>query len=60
VEEFKGTFLNIAHTSDERTLILQMFVYISLFFTLLTIPFIEVLRRELERRKVEINLGKGA
>ena len=37
-----------------------MFVYISLFFTLLTIPFIEVLRRELERRKVEINLGKGA
>ena len=51
-------FLNIAHTADERTLILQMFVYISLFFTLLTIPFIELLRRELERRNVDINLGK--
>jgi hypothetical protein len=55
---FEKTFLNIAHNGDERTLILQMFVYISLLFTLLTIPFIELLRRELERRKVEINLGK--
>ena len=55
---FANTFLNIAHTADERTLILQMFIYISLFFTLLTIPFIELLRRELERRNVDINLGK--
>jgi len=58
VERFADIFLNIAHTGDQRTLILQMFVYISLFFTLLTIPFIELLRRELERRKVEINLGR--
>jgi hypothetical protein len=58
VEAFEKSFLNIAHTPDERTLILQMFVYISLFFTLLTIPFIELLRRELARRKVEINLGR--
>jgi hypothetical protein len=55
---FGNTFLNIAHTDDERTLILQMFVYISLIFTLLTIPFIEMLRRELARRKVDINLGR--
>ena len=46
-------------TIDERTLILQMFVYISLFFTLLTIPFIEMLRRELARQGVEIRLAGG-
>jgi hypothetical protein len=58
VAAFEKTFLNIAHTGDDRTLILQIFVYISLIFTLLTIPFIELLRRELERQKVKINLGK--
>ena len=54
---FEETGLNIAGTSDERTLILQIFVYISLFFTVLTIVFIELLRRELKRRGVSINLG---
>ena len=58
VQAFGHTFLNIAKTADQRTLILQMFVYISLFFTLLTIPFIMLLRRELERRNVQINLGR--
>jgi hypothetical protein len=58
VQAFGETFLNIAGAPDERTLILQMFVYFSLFFTLLTIPFIELLRRELDRRGVKINLGK--
>jgi hypothetical protein len=55
---FKDSFLNVAHTTDERTLILQMFIYISLFLTLLTIPFVEILRRELARQKIDINLGK--
>ena len=55
---FQDSFLNVAGTPDERTVILQMFVYISLFFTLLTIPFIELLRRELARKKIDINLGK--
>ena len=50
--------MNVANTMDERTIILQMFVYISLFFTLLTIPFIELLRRELARQKIDINLGR--
>ena len=35
----------------------RLFVYISLFFTLLTIPFIEMLRRELEKRGIRIRLG---
>ena len=60
VKGFEGTMLNIAGSSDERTLILQMFVYISLLFTLLAIPFIELLRRELKRREVEIHLGRRA
>jgi hypothetical protein len=55
---FGDSFLNIARTNDERTIILQIFVYISLIFTLLTIPFIEMLRRELARGKIKINLGK--
>jgi hypothetical protein len=41
-------------------IILQLFVYISLLFTLLTIPFIEMLRRELEKRGIRIRLGDGS
>jgi len=58
IAAFAASPLNIAATKDERTLILQIFVYISLFFTLLTIPFIELLRRELERRGIVIRLGR--
>jgi MFS family permease len=58
IRAFENSFMNVAGTDNERTLILQMFVYISLFFTLLTIPFIELLRRELARKKININLGK--
>ena len=57
LDTFQASFLNIAGTTDTRTLILEMFVYISLFFTLLTIPFIELLRRELDRRGIEVHLG---
>jgi len=60
---FRGSPLNIAQTSDERTLILELFVYTGLLFTLLTIPFIHVLRRELADRDIEIDLvgeEKGA
>jgi len=53
---FESSMLNIATTSDERTLILQMFVYIGLVFTMLTIPFIVLLRRALGRENVQINL----
>jgi hypothetical protein len=44
---FQTSVLNIAHTADQRTLILELFVYISLLFTLLTIPFLVLLKREL-------------
>ena len=33
--------------SDTRTLILQMFVYMSLFFTLLALPVVIILQRAL-------------
>jgi hypothetical protein len=45
-------------TEDERTLILQLFVYISILSTLLTIPFVELLRRELGLRSIAIRLGR--
>jgi hypothetical protein len=35
-----------------------MFVYISLLFTLLTIPFLYMLKRELGRRGSAIDLGR--
>lgn len=54
---FTGSLLEFAGTTDSRTLILQIFIYISLFFTLLTLPFIELLRRELNRQKIEIDLA---
>ena len=49
----------MAGTSDERTVILQMFVYISLYFTLLTLPFIAMLKRELTRQGIVIQLGSS-
>jgi MFS family permease len=57
VEAFRNSPLDIAKTTDERTLILELFVYISLTFTLLTIPFLELLKRELRRRDIAIALG---
>jgi len=35
-----------------------MFIFISLFFTLLTIPFIELLRRDLKKQGIKIILSK--
>lgn len=58
-ETFQGSVLDIAKVSDDRTLILQMFVYISLFFTVLTIPFIVLLKRELARQGIKIKLGSS-
>ncbi|MGH6903055.1 MAG: hypothetical protein ACREIR_09985, partial [Geminicoccaceae bacterium] len=57
VAAFRGSALDIAGTADERTLILEIFVYVSLLFTLLTIPFLQMLKRELDRRGVVIKLG---
>ncbi|MGH7255366.1 MAG: hypothetical protein ACREI3_06270, partial [Nitrospirales bacterium] len=54
---FHGSWLDIAGVGDERTLILEIFVYVSLLFTLLTIPFILLLKRELERQQIVIQLG---
>jgi len=45
VNGFYGSIFDFAGIQDSRTLILEIFVYIGLVFTLLTIPFIEMLRR---------------
>lgn len=58
-ETFQASVFNIAKVSDDRTLILQMFVYISLFFTVLTIPFVVLLKRELARQGIRIKLGSS-
>jgi hypothetical protein len=57
---FSGSPFDIAGSGDARTLVLQIFVYISLFFTLLTVPFLELLRRELVRREITVELGGAA
>jgi len=55
LESFYQSPLDIAGNPDERTLILQLFVYISLFFTALATPVGAVLRRALERAGVRIS-----
>jgi hypothetical protein len=52
---FQNSLLDIAGIADQRTLILQLFVYISLFFNLLSVPFIYLLKRALERHNIEIS-----
>lgn len=57
IEAFQGSFLDIAKTNNPRVLILEIFVYISLVFTLLTVPFVQMLRTELRSKKIAIDLG---
>jgi hypothetical protein len=60
LEAFHGSAFDVAGVADERALILQIFVYIGLFFTLLTVPFLVALQRELGRRAITIDLaGRG-
>lgn len=58
INGFQGSLFEFAHSFETRTLILELFVYISLLFTLLTIPFIELLRRELLRQRINIDLSE--
>jgi hypothetical protein len=57
---FRASIFEIAGSTDTRTLILEFFVYVSLFFTLLTIPFIELLKREMRRQKIVVELSGPA
>jgi hypothetical protein len=60
LDAFHGSVFDVAGVADERTLILQLFVYVGLFFTLLTVPFLVALQRELARRGITIDLaGRG-
>jgi MFS family permease len=54
LEAFYRSPLDIAGVSDPRTLILEIFVYVSLFFTLLALPVVIILKRALSRRGIEI------
>ncbi|MDP3769997.1 MAG: hypothetical protein U1A23_01580 [Candidatus Sungbacteria bacterium] len=54
---FESSLFNFSAAHNERLLILQMFVYISVFFTALGIPFIMLLKRELKRKGIEISLA---
>jgi MFS family permease len=56
---FQGSMFEIANSLNTRTLILEMFIYISLLFTLLTVPFIELLRRDLKKQGIKIVLSEA-
>jgi hypothetical protein len=61
LESFYLSPFDIAGVPDKRTLILQLFVYISLFFTLLTVPVVILVKRALTRRGVHItNIEPGS
>jgi hypothetical protein len=52
---------DIAGVADKRTLILQVFVYISLCFTLLALPVVVILKRALTRQRIHItNVEPGS
>ena len=55
IRAFHQSPFDIAGAPDARTLILQIFVYLSLFFTLLALPVVVILKRELERRGIHIS-----
>jgi MFS family permease len=55
LETFYLSPLDIARVADKRTLILQLFIYISLFFTLLSVPVVVVLKRALTRHGIQIS-----
>lgn len=55
LDAFSHSPLDIAGAGDARTLILQIFVYVSLFFTLAALPVVVALQRALERRGIVIN-----
>jgi MFS family permease len=52
---FHDSPFDISGVPDTRTLILQLFVYISLAFTLLALPVVVSLKRALARRGIEIH-----
>jgi hypothetical protein len=56
---FAQSPFNIAGSTDTRTLILQIFVYLSLFFTLLAVPVVIVLKRALDRGGIRISNDEG-
>ncbi len=58
LQAFYQSPFDIAGVVDTRTLILQIFVYISLFFTLLALPVVVILKQALARRGIEINNRK--
>lgn len=57
VGAFEGSPLNVAGSSDPRTVILQFFIWVKLAFVLIEIPFVALLAREGRRRGLPVRLG---
>lgn len=53
---FENSIFNIAGSHDMMVLILQIFVYIGAFFTLIAIPFIYWIKREFDHREIQVHL----
>jgi hypothetical protein len=54
---FENSIFNIAGSHEMMILILQIFVYISAFFTLITIPFIYWVKKEFDQKGIEVHLS---
>ena len=54
LDAFHHSWLDIAGVANQRTIILQLFIYIGLAFTLLSVPFIHMLRLAFRRHQIEI------
>ena len=53
---FEYSIFNISRTHDMTLLILQIFVYISAFFTAITFPFVYWVKKEFDSRQISVHL----
>lgn len=54
---FEVSIFNISRSHDLTVLILQIFVYISAFFTVVTVPFVYWVKKEFAVRKIDVRLN---
>ncbi len=57
MNSFEYSYFNIAQTHNPMVLILQIFVYVSAFFTFLAIPFVYWVKKAFTHRGIEVHLG---
>lgn len=59
ISTFENSVFNIAGTHQETVLILQIFVYISAFFTFVALPFVLLAKKEFIAKGIKVHLASN-